>query len=138
MLFSKMWYPEPSSFLLYVLVAVSSHLLNVSGLQSNTKALGGISALAASFHAKKFDGFQYLEPALIPVGTYIALDSIPTNLTWYPHGGNSSFDLGSLVTDIVETEIGAAEEEVQDKSSRAFSLLDSAPIKVIEVFKQCM
>ena len=124
-----MWYPGSSYFLVYVL-ALSSHVISVLGFKSNTKLLGAISALAASFQAKKFDGFQYLTPALIPVGTYIALDSIRTSLALYPPGGNSSFDLGSLVTDIVETEIGTAEEDAQEKSSRAFSLLDYAPIKV--------
>ncbi|GAU93186.1 hypothetical protein RvY_05164 [Ramazzottius varieornatus] len=124
-----MQHPDPS-FLLVHLFSVAFQLVEVLSLKAGSKP-GGISPLAASFHAKKFDGFQYLDPVLIPVGTYIALDSIPSNYTLYHHGGNSSFDLGSLVADIVETEIGDAEEEAKELSprARAASLFDNAPIK---------
>jgi hypothetical protein len=87
---------------------------------------------SATVHARAYDGFQYLEPVLIPVGTYIALESIPTLFNFSNHqGGSSGFNLPALLNDIVESEIGQEEEDAQEKSIKRSAGIQGlqAPIK---------
>ena len=65
---------------------------------------------AAHIHARAYDGFQYMEPCLIPMGTYIALDVIPSQLNLSsahgnPAGKGNGTSLQEVVVDVIEAEI---------------------------------
>ncbi|OQV19523.1 hypothetical protein BV898_06510 [Hypsibius exemplaris] len=57
--------------------------------------------------AVPYEGFQYLEPCLLPAGTYIALETLPVvfNETDTYNGNIAGLDLFDIVNEIVQTEL---------------------------------
>ncbi|OQV19522.1 Angiotensin-converting enzyme [Hypsibius exemplaris] len=81
--------------------------------------------------ARVYDGFQYLEPCLIPVGTYIALEVLPqqVNLT------SNSSGLAEIVQQIVESEIGDTADQDSEKSARSLQRANFAGLFAKEPIK---
>ena len=64
------------------------------------------SSLLTKVTVRAFDGFQYLEPVLLPAGSYIALETLPSsnwNLTNF-QGIAPNFNLSQLISEIVKAE----------------------------------
>ena len=64
------------------------------------------SSLLTKVTVRAFDGFQYLEPVLLPAGSYIALETLPSSNSNLANlqGIAPNFNLPQLISEIVKAE----------------------------------
>ncbi|OQV19524.1 hypothetical protein BV898_06511 [Hypsibius exemplaris] len=93
-------------------VELNMSLMRYQGVVVNNKSNSSIGKAlyrptSPKLKAVPYEGFQYLEPCLLPAGTYIALETLPVvfNETDTYNGNIAGLDLFDIVNEIVQTEL---------------------------------